>query len=478
MFKTKIIRPVFVMLSILIFLFITYNPCFAFKPAFTDHLEITGYLRNDSSIRLDDNKYPDKNYLEKGDVTLSRTWLQVEADWDATDYLRVFGSYRGWYDAALDFNDDLRDGIAESERDDFKKESELREGWVQYNTQYWSIRAGKQQIIWGESDGLRMADIINPLDYSWNYFYPSWEDIRIPLWTAKFNYMIPHTDHSFEFIYLPNAFDNGFEGSRYAPAGANWSIPGMPQNMLDAMDASQPEKSLKNSEYGLRYRTMLGSWDVTVFDFYGRNRDPIFRADWLERMGNGSQELFQYRWVNKLGGTFNVFNAPLKAVFRGECVYTFDEPFNPVDVAQTPMPFYQKDTVAYMLGFDRPTMIPWLNSRQSFFISGQIFQKYALNTDEAEVATPGLSGDDHQTILTLVVNTSYFRAKFTPQIFLLYDFSGESWVQPKFTYLWGGLDQFSFTVGANIMMACNDRQAYFGPFKNDDEIFATLKFEY
>jgi len=30
----------------------------------------------------------------------------------------------------------------------------------------WSIRAGKQQVVWGTADGMKLLDTINPTDYS------------------------------------------------------------------------------------------------------------------------------------------------------------------------------------------------------------------------------------------------------------------------------------------------------------------------
>ena len=43
------------------------------------------------------------------------------------------------------------------------------------------VKAGSQQIAWGEADALRLADVINPLDLSWYWSFPAWEEIRIPL---------------------------------------------------------------------------------------------------------------------------------------------------------------------------------------------------------------------------------------------------------------------------------------------------------
>ncbi|MCD6352591.1 MAG: hypothetical protein J7M06_00050, partial [Proteobacteria bacterium] len=47
----------------------------------------------------------------------------------------------------------------------------LREFYVSYYGDKFLLRVGKQQIGWGESDGLRLMDVINPLDIRRGPFY-------------------------------------------------------------------------------------------------------------------------------------------------------------------------------------------------------------------------------------------------------------------------------------------------------------------
>lgn len=48
-----------------------------------------------------------------------------------------------------------------------------------------SLRLGRQQIIWGESDQFRLMDVINPLDTTWHLQQEEWDKLRIPLWLVK-----------------------------------------------------------------------------------------------------------------------------------------------------------------------------------------------------------------------------------------------------------------------------------------------------
>ena len=56
----------------------------------------------------------------------------------------------------------------------------LREAYVDTTYGDWAIRAGKQQTVWGKTDGMKLLDIINPTDYS-EMAQNQMEDSRIPV---------------------------------------------------------------------------------------------------------------------------------------------------------------------------------------------------------------------------------------------------------------------------------------------------------
>jgi len=57
----------------------------------------------------------------------------------------------------------------------------LREAYVDTTLGDWLIRAGKQQVVWGTADGMKLLDSINPTDYS-EMAQNQMEDSRIPIW--------------------------------------------------------------------------------------------------------------------------------------------------------------------------------------------------------------------------------------------------------------------------------------------------------
>ena len=73
-------------------------------------------------------------------------------------------------------------GVAKHDSNDaYTQRDALREAYVDAEANDWSIRAGKQQVVWGTADGMKLLDMINPTDYS-EMAQNQMEDSRIPVW--------------------------------------------------------------------------------------------------------------------------------------------------------------------------------------------------------------------------------------------------------------------------------------------------------
>jgi hypothetical protein len=87
-------------------------------------------------------------------------------------------------------------GLTHEERNALKFDNQLREFYadIKFRTIPLNVRAGRQQIVWGETDNFRMLDRVNPLDLSWHFQQElpppglGWDAIRRPLWMIKFLY--------------------------------------------------------------------------------------------------------------------------------------------------------------------------------------------------------------------------------------------------------------------------------------------------
>src|SRR5271169_4683236 len=130
-----------------------------------------------------------------------------------------FAFYRPWYNAEgtlkqvgtaqpdRDFNEPVLGGRYNSEaiqQEYFR--NDLREYYAQLNfTDNFSMRVGKQQVIWSEADALSGTDVTNSSDlsYHWTHF-ESAENLRKNIRMIKANYILP------DFLKTANNEAEGF----------------------------------------------------------------------------------------------------------------------------------------------------------------------------------------------------------------------------------------------------------------------------
>ena len=132
-----------------------------------------------------------------------------------------FAYYRPWYDAEGTLKDK---GRAEAFRDYSPySQHELQQQYFQNNlheyytdlnfTDNFSMRVGKQQIVWSEGNLLSGTDITNPADVSYHGFVgaESAEDTRKGLGMVKLNYILPDfletANNELEAFVIPGGFE-------------------------------------------------------------------------------------------------------------------------------------------------------------------------------------------------------------------------------------------------------------------------------
>ena len=87
-------------------------------------------------------------------------------------------------------------GLTHGERDALKFDNQLREAYadIKFRGLPLSVRAGRQQIVWGETDNNRLLDRVNALDLTWHLQQEipppafGWDELRRPYWMIKFLY--------------------------------------------------------------------------------------------------------------------------------------------------------------------------------------------------------------------------------------------------------------------------------------------------
>ncbi len=381
---------------------------------------------------------------------------------------------RGVYDYAYDVTDNWGASGGFFSKDfekSIKKDVDLREAYADIFMGPLSLRLGKQQVVWGKTDFFRLLDIINPLDYSWHFFFESFDDIRIPQIMGKALLALPNigpfSDVSLEFDANPRDF-NSTDLGRY---GMPWALAPNGFNLI-------PKFRPNDWQLGGRIQARLGGFSFTINDYYTFQQDPVFN---LVKGG------LTYPRMNIFGGAVDYYDNFTKSVLRLEAVYAHDKSMgvdftNPKALeflGKHPNGVAKKDEIKYCIGIDRPTMIRILNPYSAFFLSGQLFMTHVLKHEDAITDDGVNTKKSGHGITTLMANTTYINGRLTPQIYWAWDVQSKNShvVGPSLAYLFS--NYFNVKVGANLFWGSKTaRYTYFGAYEDFDELYVKFQFNF
>mgnify|MGYP002277005038 CR=1 FL=1 len=207
------------------------------------------------------------------------------------------------------------------------------------------LTIGKQRIAWGKADGINPTDYFNPEDFTDPFAEEN--KINIAALRAKKYYQ----DWVFDLVWSPIFEANKLPqpDSRWYPEGESELMPGYSQVLKETIE---PERTLKNSQIGLRISRWSGSIDASLSYYYGWRKDPTIYTTVDE---SNNQIIIQPEY-NRLQGIGADFAKPIgKYVLRGEAAYfiTADE-----DI--------KNDYFEYVLGVD-------FNVTDDLYINTQFF---------------------------------------------------------------------------------------------------------
>ncbi len=125
---------------------------------------------------------------------------------------------------------------------------------------YW--RVGKQQVVWGQADGVKVLDKVNPQKFS-EFILDVPEDSRIPLWMINAEFPVS-MDMSLQAIVIPDLSFHEMADRNAAYAITSPELaPRIPDGQPVTMEAIERPPG-ERWEYGLRWSMFVSGWDVRV----------------------------------------------------------------------------------------------------------------------------------------------------------------------------------------------------------------------
>lgn len=398
----------------------------------------------DFSITIDQQFSLSSN---EGSAQKNQTTILPRFDLDLSDSMSLTVIARARFDAesALGFN-------GGNSRRDF----ELREFYLdaEWGGAYW--RLGKQQVVWGQADGLRVLDVVNPLELR-EFILPEFEDYRIPLWIA--NAEVPlNEDWTAQFLLIPDqSYDEFANKNSKFEISSPLLVPKPPAGVPITVDRTKkPSRMLKDADAGVRLSAFVGRWDLSLNYLYHYQDQPVL---YQVRAESGISIAPSYERTHLLGGSFsNVFG---DITIRGELGYSSDRFFLASDPADSDG-IIQSGEFSYVFGLDYQGWRDW-------FVSAQVFQSIVSNE------STGLVRDKTSTTGTFLVRRNFLNDSILAEVLMIQSLNqDDGLLQLSLEYEWS--TNFRFKFGADVFFGSSN--GLFGQFEENDRVSIGIEFGY
>jgi hypothetical protein len=353
------------------------------------------------------------------------------------------------------------------------------------------LKLGRQQVVWGRTDLFRVLDVINPVDFSRNNIYDELQDIRIPMWIAQAEYRMGASesmqDRNLQIVWnvdkfrpnnlgqcgspnvildagcffrgMKNLWDNGGTVSNFANVAPNtYLATNFGPHQIGIANVELPDWSLKNTQLGVKYEGITKdgiNFSLNALTY--RSQLPSLHGG--KRAENAFTGQFQNAWpylisfdlvyprVNLLGGSLDLQWKAAAAAVRMEAALTQGEEF--ANTSRTTL--YSKNKVFRgVIGFDRPTFVPFISESRTVLFSGQLFYQHIFDheTFNNALGQSGMPDWKDNVIGTLLVKAFLAGDRISPQIIFARDVQARAYaIAPSIE--WSATDNLKFTFGAN-----------------------------
>lgn len=247
-----------------------------------------------------------------------------------------------------------------------------REYYLDYTTPHFGIRTGRQIILRGVADGLRINDVISPMDMT-EFLTQEYDDLRIPVNAVRLFYLS-------ELVTAEVAFIPTFQGYKLPLDPDNpWNATPKLSLPVEMVSGGEPNFLLENMEYSGHLSFTLPGIDFSLSGAYTWNKLPCYKAQ-LAADFSYLMLLPQYERMTVLGADFS---KPLDAfVLRGEGAYTLGKPYT---AANPLLPIVRKNLVQGMLGLDWYGPASWMLSVQGMYEYIPEYKVKEIDTDEQSI---------------------------------------------------------------------------------------------
>ena len=329
---------------------------------------------------------------------------------------------------------------------------DLHEGYLDYVSDQWDMRLGRQIIIWGKADGIQITDIISPPDYT-EFITRDLDEIRMPVDALKFRWLGDVANA--EVIWIP------FFKSAVLPSRDNpWAIsPEFPDDVdVSFKETKEPVKKLKNSEIAGKLSFYLSGIDIALSAFYGWDDFPSMHS--IVKKDAGTRFVTFEPEHHRLTFVGLEFSKPWgELVIRGEAAFYDGKYFEPEDIEGQ---LFKKNSLNWLLGAD------WYPG-SNWTIIVQFAGSFILDYDDR------IEEDEHTMIATLNVSKKLLRETLTLSN-MIYLSINDIDLLDRISVEYALTDEFHISGGADIFSGSDEGR--FGAYEDNTQVWIKAKYSF
>lgn len=194
---------------------------------------------------------PESGQTDHRDLSKLRTSADIRGDARFNSDWQGRVEIKGFYDGIYELKG--REGYTSQVLDEYVHELEINEMWIQGSLgANLDVKLGRQIVVWGKSDNIRITDVLNPLDNREPGIVDI-RDLRLPVTMSKVDYYQGSWNISGIIIH-----ENRF--NKEPVYGNDFYMGASPPPPED-----EPGMALRNQEFGLAINGIFSGWDLSFY---------------------------------------------------------------------------------------------------------------------------------------------------------------------------------------------------------------------
>ncbi len=261
-------------------------------PLLPGWLELQGSLSLQTAVGFAHNSPPENTPDYRG-LSMLRIRGELIGDINFDTWQARIGT-RGFYDAAYSLDD--RSDYTHKMLNEYEQELEITEAWIQTALgAHLDFKTGRQIVVWGKSDNIRITDILNPLD-SRQPGMLDIRDLRLPVAMSKLDFYTGNWNISTLVIHEPRFNKTPVYNGEFYPGTA----PAPPED--------DPSIGLENQQFAAAINGVFSGWDLSLYAAYvfdnqahvdATETSGLIRRYSRIRMGGVSSDIALGNWLFK-----------------------------------------------------------------------------------------------------------------------------------------------------------------------------------